>query len=131
MSYFLFALFGILGALARYSLEWMIPSHAFPFATLLINLVGCFLLAFVTRFLVWIPGFSQRFVSIIGTGFVGSFTTFSTFTLETAQAMQRGAYLTAAVYFLLSAIGGLIACLIGYKFSKYLLTRKRRTTHAR
>lgn len=131
MTYFLFAVFGILGALARYTLEWLIPSQSFPLATLAINLAGCFLLAIVTRLLIWVPGFSQRLVSTIGTGFVGSFTTFSTFTLELVRALQRGAYLTAAVYFLVSGIGGILACLLGYRLSHYLLRRRRRRARAR
>ncbi|MFT8317614.1 MAG: CrcB family protein [Sporolactobacillus sp.] len=131
MYYILFAFFGIIGACSRYSLELLIPFHSYPVATLIINLFGCFLLAFVTRFLIWVPGLSQRLVSAIGTGFVGSFTTFSTFTLENAQLLNRGAYIAAASYLVFSIGGGLAACALGYRLSKMLLIhRKRRSNHA-
>ncbi|MFX3619304.1 MAG: CrcB family protein [Sporolactobacillus sp.] len=131
MYYVLFALFGIIGAWFRYSLEILMPFHSYPVATLVINILGCFLLAFVTRFLIWIPRLSQQMVSAIGTGFVGSFTTFSTFTLENAQLLNRGAYIAAASYLIFSIGGGLAACALGYRLSKMLLIhRKRRPNHA-
>lgn len=126
MDSFLFALFAIFGALCRYSLEVLLPFHDFPVATLTINLIGCFLLAFVTRFLIWVPKLPTKMVTAIGTGFVGSFTTFSTFTLETAQLFERGTYLTGAGYLVISCVGGLTACLLGYRSSLILLNRRKR-----
>ncbi|MFT8872013.1 MAG: CrcB family protein [Sporolactobacillus sp.] len=120
-----FAIFGILGALLRYVLEWWLANPHFPQATLLINWSGCFMLAVVSRFLIWIPKFPARLASAIGTGFVGSFTTFSTFSLESVQLFQRGAYCLAALYVLLSAFGGLAACLLGTRFSLFLLKRRK------
>ncbi|MDD9150230.1 MULTISPECIES: fluoride efflux transporter FluC [unclassified Sporolactobacillus] len=121
MYYILLVVFSILGALSRYSLELLIHSQSFPLATLLINLLGCFLLAFVTRFLSWLPQLSTRVVSAIGTGFVGSFTTFSTFAFETFHLFQAGSYLLAFSYLMISSIGGFFACSLGYQTSKFLL----------
>ncbi|WP_100486274.1 fluoride efflux transporter FluC [Sporolactobacillus pectinivorans] len=125
MYYVLLILFGVLGALARYALESLIHTSSFPLATLIINIVGCFLLAFVIQFLIWLPWLSSRMVSAIGTGFVGSFTTFSTFALESSQLIQKNLPI-AIGYILASLIGGLLACLLGYWTSKTLLIHKRR-----
>lgn len=126
MNPFLFALFAIFGALFRYSLELLLPFRDFPVGTLTINLTGCFLLAFVTRFLIWVPKLPTKMVTAIGTGFIGSFTTFSTFTLETVRLLERGAYLTGAAYLAISCVGGLTACLLGYRGSLMLLNRRKR-----
>ncbi len=72
MYYVLLVIFGALGATSRYILSFIIDAGQFPGATLIINLLGCFLLAFVTRFLSQLPYLSARLVSAIGTGFVGS-----------------------------------------------------------
>jgi CrcB protein len=128
LSIVLLILFGILGALARYSLELLIQTPSFPLATLLINLIGCFLLAFVTRFLIWLPFLSSKLVSAISTGFVGSFTTFSTFALESSHLLQSNLFV-AAVYLVASAGGGFYACLLGYRTSKSLLSKRRTMRH--
>lgn len=123
MYYILLVLFGISGATSRYALELLINIGHFPLATLMINLVGCFLLAFATSFLNDISIIPVRLVSAIGTGFIGSFTTFSTFALESAELMQMGDYFGAAGYIFASLFGGLIACVLGFQASKILLSR--------
>lgn len=101
---------GALGALARYGLEGLISRRAggFPWGTFLINVSGAFLLGFLftvltERFLV-----SPWLRSTITIGFLGAYTTFSTFSLETFRLLADGSYL----FGLANAVGSLTAGLV-------------------
>jgi CrcB protein len=100
----------MVGALLRYSMGLLVHGWwegSFPLGTLLINFVGSFALGWLTAWLnragkvpVWVkPG--------IGTGLIGSFTTFSTFSVETISLMQQQLWGQAALYVGLSLVGGL------------------------
>lgn len=130
MLYVLLVVFGILGAVCRYLLSLSIPNHGFPFATLLINLVGCFLLAIIMKYIARLPRVSSTWVTAIGTGFVGSFTTFSTFSLESIQLMEKHMYLSAMVYIGVSLFGGLLATRFGFYLSRRWLERREGQHHA-
>jgi CrcB protein len=106
---------GALGAVARYGVAELIDRSepgAFPWDTLSVNLVGSFLLAL----LVTLAGSSARWTTIrlfFGTGLLGAFTTFSTFSVDTANLLRDGAWLTATLYVLVSLAGGLILAIAG------------------
>lgn len=129
MLYVLLVVFGILGAICRYLLSVWIPNHGFPFATLLINLSGCFMLAVVMKYLARLPRVSSTMVTVLGTGFVGSFTTFSTFSLESIQLLEKGMYVLAMVYVSASLFGGLLATRLGFYLSQRWFDR-REAQHA-
>ncbi len=131
MLYVLVAIAGILGAICRYLIGVLIPSHGFPIATLLINLTGCFLLALVMRYIARLPRVSSNMVTVMGTGFVGSYTTFSTFSLESIQLIERQMYITALLYIGASLIGGLLFTWLGFVCSERLLARKEAHANAR
>ncbi len=124
MLYVLVALFGMLGAVCRYLISVLIPNHGFPVATLLINLVGCFLLAVIMKYLARLPKFSPMLITAMGTGFVGSFTTFSTFSVESIQMIEKQWYGFAALYIVISLIGGLLASRLGFYLSDRWMARK-------
>ena len=92
LIYIIVGIAGILGALSRYYLGLTIHEfwhHTFPLATLLINLVGCFLLAWLTTYIAKLNILPSDVITGIGTGFIGSFTTFSTFSVETIQLINH------------------------------------------
>lgn len=117
MLYVLVGLAGILGASARYGLSLFITHFAvetFPWATLSINLIGCFVLGYATHFLFKTTLLHQYAMTALGTGFVGSFTTFSTFSVESVELLRSGFYGYALLYISISLFGGLLMSYLGY-----------------
>ncbi|MCF8563292.1 CrcB family protein [Alicyclobacillus tolerans] len=115
MNYLAVAAGGVAGACLRFFVtEWMGTLRGFPIATVVINIVGSFFLAwFYTITLERFPVHPTIRLGI-GTGLVGAFTTFSTFTVDFWKLWQSGEWLMAAGYILLSVIGGIGAALLGY-----------------
>lgn len=109
MHYFYVAVFGAFGAVTRYWIGCSIGTNAFPYSTLLINITGCFLLAIVVTHMTTFSNISKDVVTGIGTGFVGSFTTFSAFSTEICIMIERGDGLSAAYYIIASVMGGFLS----------------------
>ena len=102
---------GALGTLARAGLATLtapVPGH-WPWATFTVNIVGAFILGFVTtRLLERLPLSAYR-RPMLGTGLCGGLTTFSTMQVETLQMIQRQHYALAATYTVVSVAAGLLA----------------------
>src|SRR5690606_11150279 len=73
-------------------------ANSFPFGTLGINVVGSFAMGVVVQYFIVRAGLPQTFRLFLTTGVIGGFTTFSTFSLETALLIERGQSLHAGVY---------------------------------
>lgn len=89
---------GAFGAVARYlcSLAWTaMLGDRFPWGTLFVNVVGCFLLGWLARSAILSESVSETTKLVLGTGFLGAFTTFSTFGVQTTQLWAESP--TAAV----------------------------------
>ncbi|GER66277.1 putative fluoride ion transporter CrcB 1 [Weizmannia acidilactici] len=128
MLYVLVGIAGIFGALARYDLGIWIGMHVhtiFPFATLCINMIGCFLLGWLTMHIFKSKNVHPYIASALGTGFVGSFTTFSTFSVETVQLFQQSLYIYAVLYIFCSLFGGLMMSWAGFKIGARLHARSK------
>lgn len=120
---------GALGALARYyaglgaAWVWGEPS---PWGTLVINLSGSILLGFMANWLINHNHWPAWIAPVLGTGFIGSYTTFSALSAEMILWLQQGSWEKALVYILLSALGGLAAIILGWRAAEWLSSLKRR-----
>lgn len=134
MLYVYVGLAGALGALARYGVGTGIETiwvGMFPLGTLLINLSGSFALGWLTHFLFRSGRLSPSIVTAVGTGFIGSFTTFSTFSVETIDLLESGALGMALLYVTLSLVLGLFSSWLGFWFGRRRFKRFRREGVAR
>lgn len=109
---------GFLGAVCRFALgEWLNVDNGFPIGTLMINILGCFFLGWFLTFVSNQKKVNQELTLLIGTGFTGSFTTFSTFSVETLRLFQNGFFFQAIIYVLTSIFVGLGVSYIGWRIA--------------
>ena len=110
------ALGGLLGASARYGVGLLLPHMAgtFPLGTLLINVVGGFLIG------VLIDAVAERPLlrPFAITGILGGFTTFSTYTVDTEQLLAAGMLATAGAYLVGTLVGALAATWLGLALAR-------------
>ena len=119
-SYLLIALFGAFGTLARFSVIEITPKifqTIFPIGTLAVNLWGCFLIGLVsgildTKFI----SIDENFKNYITIGFLGGFTTFSSFTQDFFNLINSANYLLAFIYIFISVFFSLLTFYLGDKF---------------
>jgi CrcB protein len=123
--FLLVCLGGALGTGARYLLAgWTqrILGPAFPSGTLAVNLIGSFLLAALmyagTHTSMTMPATTRI---VLATGVLGGFTTYSSFSYETLECLQDGAWGVAALNVLVTVLGCLGACLLGWAAARWAL----------
>jgi CrcB protein len=115
-KYFLIAFGGALGSLARYSVGSMVANRMgtrFPYGTFVINITACLIIGFSLTWIGRHTDINPAWRFLIPIGFVGAYSTFSTFEWETFTGLQTGAFLIAALYVSLSFLLGLIAVWLG------------------
>jgi fluoride exporter len=104
-------LIGGLGALARFALDGAVAEQVgreFPYGTLVVNLVGAFVLGLLVG-----ASLSQDAYRLWGTGLLGSFTTFSTWALESHRLGEDGEVRLGIINFVISLIAGVAAAWAG------------------
>jgi fluoride exporter len=107
---------GALGALSRYGVEGFVSERfpgSFPAGTFVINVTGSFVLGFLFVLLTERVAASATLRTSLTVGFVGAYTTFSTFSFETLRLIEDGALRTAAVSVVATLILGLLAVWAG------------------
>ena len=104
---------GALGGIARYEIgNWIHSANGF-LVTSVVNLAGCFLLTFIIYSLDLRFDLPEWQILGLGTGFVGAFTTFSTFTVQYVQGISSNP-LGSLIFLLVNLIGGMLCVLLGY-----------------
>lgn len=116
MKILLIAFFGVLGVMFRYSIESLCPKNqVFPYSTLLINLLGCFI-AGVIYSNMNNKGLEQLAPTVL-IGFCGGLTTFSGYALQGVNLVNKGELFQAVSYMCISPILGMLFVFLGVKLS--------------
>ena len=115
---------GAIGAVGRYLTmvgigQWI--GHGFPYGTLIVNIVGSFALGSLIEILAltWSPSVEIRAFFIVG--LLGAFTTFSTFSLDVITLIERGEFLPAASYIIVSVVVSIAALFFGMMIFRHIL----------
>lgn len=117
MIYIGVGLGGMIGSLLRYFVSIgtnNFMNNGFPLGTLFVNLLGSLFLGWFTSNVLARKNLNPVVAAAIGTGLTGSFTTFSTFSLESLTLIESGRIGAAIVYILISALGGILLAAAGY-----------------
>jgi fluoride exporter len=122
-KYLLIALGGALGSVARYWVGAAVTNRLgtrFPYGTLAINLTACLVIGFSVTYLARRTGMSLAWRYLVPIGFVGAYSTFSTYEWETLGLIRNGMFSAGAVYALGSLVLGLAATWCGMMAAEFL-----------
>ena len=116
-------LFGAFGAVSRYAVgvtvfRWL--GEGFAYGTLVVNVLGCFLLALLAHLGTTTDLVSPELRLVLGVGFLGAFTTFSTFGYETLTYLEDGDWVLAAANVVANLVFGLVAVWAGLTLARYV-----------
>lgn len=105
---------GFIGAVIRYLIS-LIPiknPYSFPINTFIINIAGAFAIGCIAYAMSKNQNIDSRLILFLKVGICGGFTTFSTFSLETAELIKNGSVLIAVIYVVLSVVIGAFAVML-------------------
>src|SRR5687767_8221388 len=119
---FLILIGGGVGSVARYGTQMALDRQTlrsgFPIVTLFVNLLGCLLVGYISGLLAEkLVREEMRYLLVVG--FLGGYTTFSSYGWEAFAKMQTGHWLTAVTYVVVSNVGAIVLVMIGYRLSRF------------
>ncbi len=123
LQYFLIGLGGFIGANTRYLLQqWAANQWAadFPYGTMLINVSGSFVIGFFLTLATGRLNISPELRLLVATGFLGGYTTFSSFSYETFRLVEQSGWWTAGINFAGNAGLGLVAVVLGIFLARWV-----------
>lgn len=112
---------GAIGTIARYltsGLALRFFGMAYPYGTLSVNVLGSFVMGLLVEFSLSSSAISPTLRLVLTTGFLGGFTTYSSFNQETIQQFQSGDYQKAFLYILMTLIFCLVAGYLGWGLAR-------------
>ncbi len=122
-KYLLIAAGGALGSIARYWVGSAVSQRMgirFPYGTLLVNITACVIIGFSITYLGRRADLSPAWRYLIPVGFIGAYSTFSTYEWETLSSLRAGAFFMSALYALGSLVLGLVAVWCGSRLAEVL-----------
>ena len=115
------------GGVCRYLLTLLLQPRtptAFPVGTFVVNITGAIAIGFVLRLTLGSPGVSPEMRALMTTGFLGGYTTFSSFSYETIALIETGEMRKAAVYVVASVVLSLLGTLLGIALANAVMARQ-------
>ena len=114
------------GGVCRYLITMLLQPRtpaAFPLGTFVVNVTGALAIGFVLRWSLTSPGISPEVRALMTTGFLGGYTTFSTFSYETLGLVEAGELRKAMLYVAASVVLSLLGTLLGIAIAARVIAR--------
>ena len=126
VSYLYIGLGGLLGACSRHFIFVSMANKSvnFPHSTLVVNVLGCILVGVVSEFFALRSHLPYNIRLLLVTGFLGSFTTFSTVALDTGMLIEKGEFLKSVVYILSSIFLGIMSYFVAIYTIRHFFATK-------
>ena len=112
---------GFLGTIFRFLISSSMEKYfatSFPIGTIMVNLIGCFLIGLLSGYFTQKLGDQTQLFFFLTIGVLGGFTTFSAIAMDSQVFIENGEYLKMLTYISVQAILGIALCLIGYNLIK-------------
>ena len=109
---------GFIGTVCRYLVASLFDKSSFPYGTVVVNLMGCFLIGLVSGYFSQKLGDQTQLFFFLTVVCLGGFTTFSAIAMDSQVFIQNGEFFRMLAYIAFQAILGIVLCMIGYNLFK-------------